>query len=251
MKTGKLILAMTILGLYCANIQADEVQRWLDAGFKNVSISKIDLSLIYQGQMSDSPTHGLSLVSVVFQKSGWLPEDLTFRTQDLADTLIQCGIKLTESKVISVESIPGLERFDGQVRVGPELLDDPFKKEAQIANMLPEKNRPVLFFVKAIANDYAYANLAESEPTGYQTTQVVDTIWISRATTFSEHKYNSHYSVEAHELGHVLGKLPHLYLPKLPGPMTNLMAADLYKVSPTLNTAQCEKMRQSKLLSRF
>ena len=226
-----------------------ETQKWETAGFKNVEISDIDLAPFYQGTAQVPAVKGLALKSVVLRGSGWTLSEIKERTQDMTDTLGQCGVKLTSYKVITVDALPGLQRFDGMVRTGAEFLDDPHKKEAKVANMLPDSARPVMFYVQAIAMYSAYANLAEATQEGYKTAPVVDTIWIAKSITYTENKYNPYYSVEAHELGHVLGKLQHLYLPKLPGPMTNLMAADMYKLSPTLNAGQCEKILKSGLLA--
>lgn len=246
----KLLLTLLLQNSAYAE-SSPEVQKWEAAGFKNVEILNVDLAPAYQGAAQVPATKGLALVSVMFRGSGWTVPEITARTQDMTDTIGQCGVKLTGLKIITVDTLPGLSRFDGQVRVGTNYLDDPNKKEAKVANVLPTSLRPIMFYVQAIATDSAYANLAEAEPEGYKTAPVVDTIWIAKATTFYEHKYNKHYSVEAHELGHVLGKLQHLYPPKLPGPTTNLMAADLHKLSPVLTPAQCEKIRQSPLLSPF
>ena len=245
------LICLTGLTNSFAQTPEAEAQRWEDRGFKNVVVDDIDLEPFYQAQPLVTPSFGLKLVSVIFRTSGWSAPEIIARTKDLTETLSQCGVKLTQSKLITVDPIPGFTKFDGQVRLAPDYFDDPNKKEATVSKMLPGSRRPVIFYVQAINTDTAYANLAEAQAPGNMNLPMLDTIWISKAITYSEHKFNPRYSVEAHELGHVLGKLQHIYPPKLPGAKTNLMAADLYKGSPKLEASQCEKILRSELLDRI
>jgi hypothetical protein len=237
--------------------QPNPADSWTRNGFKNVKVESIPTEQFYSPTSKTKFTHGMELTAVLFRDSGWDRSEIEPRFKRVAEIYTQCGVKL--SKLVYVEADP----FEGRKNVDYSESHD----DLIISKAIPETPRPAIFFVQSLQKPNGLISLAYSWRNGsiYPDTPIEvplrNTAWISNdfktntRTTEERHKgewtekgapytvYDRSYSVDAHEIGHILTDSGHYE-----GKGKNFLAGDERKANDRINPQQCEAIRRHPLV---
>jgi hypothetical protein len=152
------------------------------------------------------PSHSIPFSAVILKGSGWTREAVQPRLAEVQRIIAQCGVRLDLGPVVEGE-LPG---------GGTELLYD--RKAASAPNglgtvtqLLRPRAGPALFYFAHFL-DFKQPGTARPAWTDAGTAQL-DTAWIA----FPPDEGQS-YSVDAHELVHVLADTSHSSLPRVGPP---------------------------------
>lgn len=211
----------------------NEEQLWEAKGYFNTNISYLSVEDYYP-EHSGVYTHKLDLTLVNLRGSGFNKSLIEDRIKRVAKIYRQCGIKITEAKI--VESDPP----DGNLDISYKNKDD-----TKLARKAPEKRRPILFLVRSnIEGHSGYAwNRSHNFGPPREDISVVTSNILSKSHTTST---NQEYSTIAHEIGHILCSCGHI-----DGDENNLMSNSYNNLSGDINKDQCDVFRESPLVRKI
>lgn len=205
-----------------------EEVKWISAGYKNPSITKLEL---YYNTKEDKFSHKLNLDLLMVRGSGWTKEKLISRYTEVARVYSQCEIKFDEVRLIEVDAPDGIQVFNhGSVSKS---------STKRFAERTPNWPRITNIHIKTIFAPYmgvsgpAFAYEREDHPLLNRQWIGLISAWEGRKDTEDE---PHSYVLEVHELAHVLlndGQ----HIQNKP---SNVM--DLTRTEKKLREDQCEKI---------
>lgn len=220
---------------YIQNSIEEEKKHWLKAGFSNIDIEDYDNQLLYKKFNKEQFTHEFDLTVVIFKNSGWSVAKVIPRIKLAARILSKnCFICINRIHMV-------------QLRAPVQYLDTNVDIDFKICKTIPHVPRPVIFYIRS----------DQRHRTAYTIVgpQIKDerkgTAWITRVVTKKSFKKARHasYSVEAHELVHILTDYLNDEIHKeghIKGSELNLMSENPLRRSELLKGYQCEKMKKNK-----
>jgi hypothetical protein len=216
-------------------VENSREQVWIDAGFKDAKISKLDASHIYPSQSPHAQfTHKVSLTLILLKKSGWSKERVIAQVKRAAEVYRQCGIKFSEIELVESSSPTG------KVDVGYGEGED-----RDLASKTPHIYSPRIFFIRSndegqVAYSWHSLQLRPSDPR-------YNTAWLADEVDKSyKQLHDSSYNVTAHEIGHILCGCDHIS-----GDEKNLMGGSLEKLNDRLKKEQCDEFKKSKEVTKI
>lgn len=214
--------------------QDDQTKRWEQAGFKEPRIQSWSDSDLYAASISTSNTftHGIEITTVVFRSTGWTTQEVKRRFQRMAEVYSQCGIKIQRADVIETDAPNGWIDVDDPYDLGTS------NRTTQIAKKLPTANRPVFLFIRSLGN----GDLATAEPPFRvgENSPRSGAVWMTSGLIPAEKDYPPNFSVEAHELGHILGNCSHDTSGK-----KNFLAGSFSLLDNIIQKDQCDVMKRN------
>lgn len=229
-----------------SSYEPEDTQNWTTAGFKNPDIKRVRMTSI-----SDEPaeifTHTLEPTLVIFRNSGWSERKVAVAIERVAEIYKQCGIKIEFAKMITVDPPFGHRSA---------VIDKPYEGlDLKIASQVPTLTPPVMYFVKEALNGYtAWAAPRYFVAPGYakqypDLKAMEDSAWIT--STILKEKYwtpwkDPSYSVEAHELAHVIGNRHHVA-----DDVKNILGGTQGTGNDQITPGQCEAFRNFDLVKKI
>jgi len=220
-----LSLFLTYLSIQ-ANGSSDE-RKWILAGYKNPSISEINL---YQNVIKTKFSYKLDLDLLVVRHSGWTKEKLIDRYKEVAKVYSQCEIKFDKVRIIEVDAPDGVQIFShGSVSKS---------STKQFAERTPNWPRITNIHVKTIFAPYM--GVSGPDFTYGENHPLLNRQWIGLISAWEGRKNTEDephsYVLEIHELAHVLlNDGQHIQ-----GNPSDVM--DLSRVEKKITQDQCEKI---------
>ena len=202
-------------------------QSWDQAGFKDPVVSKMSQKNF--NHKGSKTTHEIDFTIVMFKQTSWKQEKIRERMSRLSQIFGKCGIRINPPTLVVADS-----------PIGTAVLDRPLGRDTEISQKLPASAvRPVMFYVEAeLEGRVAYA---WHKRTGANTV-IQDTAWITHEVEeWYKELHDPSFSVDAHELGHILCDCYHL-----PSGNKNLMAEHFDDLNDTLTENQCDEFKKSK-----
>lgn len=227
------------LGAHGEPISLTDTNPWKKNRFGNPKIEYLDLSQSYAGAEPSLFTHEMDLTIVLFRKSGWKIDQIQARLELLTKVYSQCGVKISKAKLVQANAphgwidMDGCHYFEGN-------------RTFKLAALTPPTEKPVLYYVRSTTDESPACagplfNVGEDSP-------MLNTAWMT--TLLNEDPTQPwnfpQFSDEAHELGHVLLNMSHVFK----GP-PNIMAGDAKIMSLDLTPSQCETMRKNELVRKI
>lgn len=211
---------------------------WSAAGFNGATTWDLPVS-------NRDPWRFIDLVAVRAEGSSWSNPEIEERLRLAGEVLAQCRVGLGQVYLVSAV-LPG-----GR---GGDIGDETRGRVETVAAALPTAVRPVLFFVDRARPIDPASNSAWSFTSGFMSifpvgtaprAELTNTAWITDRTREPDYVTERLYSVEAHELTHLLlnegGHLP-------VGSRNNLMSPTGRDARNVLTLYdQCPRMRASPL----
>lgn len=210
----------------------DPARRWIQAGFKNAVVESWSLDLPSESKF----THELEITTVLFRGANWTKADVQSRFKRLSGVYSQCGIKVQKVNFVESDAPNGWIDVDGITRKDGDI-------ESQITKSLPVSERPIFFYVRS-SKDVQSA-YAQPEYWVSSSSPALNTVWVTSESKSREKNglYNSSYSTEAHELGHVLLDSGHVK-----DESENFLANSFDKLNAKITQEQCNTMKKNKLV---
>lgn len=238
-----------------SSYESTETQTWIDAGFTNPDIKTVRFTSITEVSREQSIfsrqtfTHELKPTLILFRNSGWSERQVGGAIERAAEIYKQCAIKIEFAKLITVDPPFGMRSA---------IIDKPYQGlDLKIANTIPAKvaPAPIFYFVKQALNGYtAWAAPRYYVKPGYlkdskDLTAMEHSSWIT--STILKPAYrpvwkDKSYSVEAHELAHVLGNRNHV-----PDDVKNILGGTQGTGNDQITAEQCEAFRNIDLVKKL
>ncbi len=213
---------------------------WIQRGFKNPDVKTFRSTSISDlaAQRPDHFTHELTPTLVLFRHSGWSELHVGRAMERVGVIYAQCGIKIEFSKIHIVDPPFGLKSV---------VIDKPYAGlDVKIAEAIPTLPKPIFFFVEKSMNGYtAWATPRFHTPPGPFQDGAWMTASILRPAYWPSFKDKS-YSVEAHELAHVLGNRNHV-----PDDVRNILGGTMGTGNDQITSEQCEAFRNFDLVKEI
>lgn len=244
---------------------------WHQAGFRNVTVDAYPVESLY-GQVKPTQfTHGMDLTLVLFRGTGWDKSEIQSRYGRVAQIYAQCGVKISRLNYVEADPYQGITVVDNSGR----------RDDLKIAQATPDTPRPVVYMLEHGQNEHRVSQVAYSWRNGSTHNYTPDksevplepalmnTAWITHSykksmVTAAEIKSKAHeivegvpfgadggpltivrpeYSVEAHELGHILTNSGHYE-----GKGMNFLYGSERLANDKINASQCEAIRRHPLV---
>ena len=231
-----ILLAFPLATLGASPRHNEEIAVWSTAGFTNPKITTVDTEKFYRGAAYHF-SHSFDLTLVMFRKTGWNKSSILKRIKKAARIYARHGIRIGKLRLVVADAPSGVIDFW-----------QPGGEDFQIARATPVKNRPVIYYIRAVPKLNAYSWL-ERGVSGPVAPPLRHTIWVSLAADMklNKRRYRSSYTTEAHELGHVfLNSQTHT----APG-ILNLMSDTPETADDSLTPKQIAIMKQHSLMKKL
>jgi len=212
---------------------------WKKAGFGNPKIHSIDTNDYYTASKVKF-THQFPLTMVLFRNTGWNLDLLKQRAKRVAEIYSQCGIKLSSVNIVESDPFNGWLDVDGEENWRERWES----RELKIARATPTPQRPVIYYFRNFLDDDIYC--ASSWYKGFKKGPPQDdTSWFSACDLDPKYAVpDKSFSLEAHELGHLLTNDGHRENGK-----KNFLARDKNFYNDHIDPDQCETMKKSPLVT--
>lgn len=218
------IFLMVCTGLSYAVLDEDLISKY------NIVTKEISTSKYYSKVEKKKLKHYFSLNLVHLEGTDWSKKQIKQRVKRIVNTYKTCNIGIKPLRIITMEA-----PF-GYIDIGDGERADLISKE------LENLSKPIIFYIrwdlKSTSPAWAHRNLLnKGKPK-------VNTAWMTFFSSTLEFP-DPDYSIEAHEIGHILLDQGHDFSDK-----RNLMSYDGLLNSNILTAEQCEKIKRSPLVSK-
>jgi hypothetical protein len=245
--------------------EPDNAEGWLASGFENPEEVVLQFGNDVYGDTT--MTHEMEIESLLLRGSNWSVEQAQEKFTEMAGVLAQCGIRVNQVKITSVDNPhPDPRRNDNMVDFLHEAVHPGGRSGSQaetnaLARRIPSDHRPIVILARDTGNNNS--GFARTGPYRYNTTQrsALSPNQPGLNTTYIGDEIlrpgiRSRASVIAHEVGHLLCQCAHVegdedILGVAPPGADNLMNTNPHVMRESANNLtpqQCEIFKRSPMV---